>query len=183
MTINQLHFRSKYAMFLLFILLVLHGCGGGDVTSSSDQFMNPDTNFPSHNVVESGEGSPYPTKQFPYEDSGVKTLVELEAFCSSIREHFSISGLSYSEAEQIYTVLEQLNLADGSYGMPSPDHIIPEYILRERVLIKKIEYGTYEIFYDRFSCGRKYYHRKIVIEESEIIENQLIEQWTESFPC
>ncbi len=160
----------------------------GDVTEEIPVdvlFINPALGFPSSNVVEPEEGYPHPYKQFPDDGSGEKSIEELNTFCSEIREMFNYPEMTKEEAEDIYLLLEdQFNFSDGSYGMPSPDAPEPaEYVVRERILLRKSKEGKVEIFYDKIGCGRRYTYAELNVDESSLIEIIIIEKWSERYPC
>lgn len=150
-----------------------------------DEFINPvlPMDFPSDRVVEPGEGFPFPYKQFPYDESGERSVAELEKFCHDIKVLFSYSLLNDSTADSLYDYLESLEIKDGSYGMPGAWPDPGPFIVRERIMLRKSGENEFEVFYYQVGCGINYYHQRIRFIDGEFQLPDIIEVWSESYPC
>ena len=108
-------------------------------------------------------------------------------FGERMSDRFSKSGMTISEATIVYQLIFTENIIrNGSYSIPSPGKKISQpdaEDLKEIVSVKKIEEGTYEIFYSYLSCGTRYVHQVIVIDEGKIIDRKIVERWSGNYPC
>lgn len=179
---------------LFLLLAVVCGCENeplpsqnkaGEVVLQGDEvFINPEFECPTGDVVEPGEGYPHPFKVFPHSPPGERTIAQLEGFCERMRERFSESGLTVTEAGRVFEAIPTvLNIKDGSYGMPGPGNPqLPPVDLETRVMLKKIAADRYELFFYQIGCGRHYLLYELDLTGGEAKARQ-IESWSENYPC
>lgn len=179
---------------LFLLLAVVCGCEseplpsqskvGAAVLQSDEDFVNPEFECPTGDVVEPGEGYPHPIQDYPHSPPGERTIAQIEGFCTRMQERFAESGLTVTEAARVYEAIPTvLNIRDESYGMPSPDVPPPPPVdLESRVMLKKIAADRYELFFYRIGCGRHYSLYELDLTGAEA-KARKIESWSEIFPC
>jgi hypothetical protein len=171
----------KKLLIVMITLLLLTSCSGQQQT-----FVNPDFPCPTENIVEQGQGYPIPVKQSE-PGMGVKSVAELKEFCTRMKERFTVSGMTKTEAETIYKILSARSgenfpqFHNGCYGMPICDE--EPFEMTKQVMIKKISASEYELFYYYIGCGINYFHMKVYIDQGVIQDYQNIEYWSERYPC
>jgi hypothetical protein len=184
---------KKMIVPLIMISALLGACGGDSDQPSErvskiepgpdETFVNPEFECPSANVVEPGEGYPYPLQEFPRSVDPNRSVAQLEEFCTRMAARFAESGLTVAEAKQVYEAIPAaLTIRDEPYDMPSPDEPpLPPVDLESRVMLRKVGEGRYELFYFTIGCGRDY-----SLYELDLTGNaqaRQIESWAERAEC
>ena len=126
-------------------------------------------------------------KQFPY-GNDVGTAAGLQEFCGRMRDRFSQSDLSASEAREVYAALFAAKwLREGSYGMPSPDLpparplTLDDY--KKRIALRKVDNNSYEVYYAYLNCGTNYEYARVWVEGGKVSRQERLEAWSGSYPC
>lgn len=167
------------------VVIALAILSGSSVAMAQQMFENDLTRCPSPGLVEPGNGYPHPVKQYPSHEREEASVRELKAFCQRVKERFSSSGMTVREADQLFEMLEgRLRIVDEPSGMPAPNGTKPKPVkLRDRVAVRKVEQGTFEIFFHRTGCGKNYLYFRIEEKQGGEIQISLLEKWSESYPC
>jgi hypothetical protein len=128
-----------------------------------------------------------PVKQFPY-GNDVGTAAGMQEFCNRMRERFSQSDLSASEAKKVYEALFAAKwLREGSYGMPSPDLppvkplTLADY--KKRIALRKVGDDSYEVYYSYLNCGTNYEYTQVWVAGGKVSRQERLEAWSGSYPC
>ncbi|MCK4662845.1 MAG: hypothetical protein KAT68_08275 [Bacteroidales bacterium] len=134
-----------------------------------------------------------PIKQFPYDPNLTNSeridSLGLVDFFARMKIRFNNSGFLTSEANEIYTIIFDSGLvSDGSYGMPSPDYQPAELTfddIKSRVSILKVNNTKCEVLYWNIGCGRNFSYIMLEFDENsnEIINIEILESWSASYPC
>lgn len=169
---------SIYGCLLALVLSTLLVRDSLDQEAAPQKFVNPKIRCPLFL-------NPRPPGLEPRKGQQKRPLSELIRFGKKIGLRFSDSGLTVSEADSFYALLERnLNIRDDSFGMPSPNaHPQGPVDLRKRVMVKRVSQNEYEIFFYRIGCGVSYFYQKVIVEGGKIISRKNIEHWRESYPC
>ena len=172
------------------ILLSLTGCQ----LRSLIHFSNPRFPCPSSNLVEPGQGYPYPFPVHPVQESTVakSAVARIQDFCLRMERHFSTSAMSIEEAERLYSYLIKANgtfLPDGTlisfqngpYGMPGPKEV-EIFDFRRQMMVQKIAENRFEVLYNYTGPGLNYVHARVDIDSSGVTRFTVLEAWRESVP-
>ncbi len=164
---------KRITLFILFIFVLI---SIPQTINLNDEYTNPELGILSIIVKEKEDGLPYVKRTFPKITSN-QMVNKFYDFCTQIKMNFTSSNMTIEEADKLYSILDNYDYHEESWGMPSPDYKIPEFDVRKRIMIKKITNSTYEIFYSLSGCGAKVIYSRILVNGDKILYRENIQLW------
>jgi len=158
-----------------------------------------------------GNGLPFPNPQIEcpatihthaddavFEDTIQRSLADLEQFCTHMRTTFHQSVLTHGEAAAVQAIFQELrdrnatsmsreeqklHFSNDYYPVAAGLFEDRRFQIPQRVMLKKDDISSYQIFYYSVECGVTYHYQHVTLAHDHIGHVKTLASWSTRSSC